>query len=202
MRSWVLGQTYRREGQTRRFKPVITIADRDASELSFQNLVEVHVLAAIRRKHRVSLQAVRKAVTYIEERLGVEHPLAAQEMLTDGKDLLVEKCGTLLNVSRAGQIEILEFVEAYLKRIERDRAGAPIRLFPFAGSKIENASRSIVIDPRVQFGRPCLAGTGIPTAVIAERYKAGESISEIAVDYRRDPSDVEEALRFEIKTAA
>jgi uncharacterized protein (DUF433 family) len=54
-----------------------------------------------------------------------------------------------------------------------------------------------VIDPRVQFGRPCLAGTGIPTEVVVERFNAGESIREIAADYEVDPQLIEEAVRYE-----
>ncbi len=58
-----------------------------------------------------------------------------------------------------------------------------------------------MIDPRVQYGRPVLAGSGIPTAVIAERYKAGESIDALAADYGRDTGDIEEAIRCELRLA-
>lgn len=43
-----------------------------------------------------------------------------------------------------------------------------------------------------------LAGT---TVVIAERYKAGESISALAKDYGRSDLDVEEAIRRELSAA-
>ena len=55
----------------------------------------------------------------------------------------------------------------------------------------------MVIDPRVQFGRPCLAGRGIPTAIITERYKAGDSIQILADDYRCPAHEIEEAIRYE-----
>ena len=58
-----------------------------------------------------------------------------------------------------------------------------------------------MIDPRVQFGRPCLRGTGIPTSVIAERYKAGDAISALAKDYDRTPEEIEDALRYEHRAA-
>lgn len=60
--------------------------------------------------------------------------------------------------------------------------------------------RSIVIDPRVAFGRPVLAGTGIPTALVAERYKAGETMEDLAKDYERDRVDIEEAVRCELNS--
>jgi uncharacterized protein (DUF433 family) len=43
-----------------------------------------------------------------------------------------------------------------------------------------------------------LAGTGIATTVIAQRYKAGESIAELAEDYGRSTPEIEEAIRCEL----
>jgi uncharacterized protein (DUF433 family) len=60
----------------------------------------------------------------------------------------------------------------------------------------------VVIDPRVSFGRPVLAGTGIPTAVLAERYKAGEPIAALAADYHCDTAMIDEAIRCELRLAA
>jgi hypothetical protein len=39
------------------------------------------------------------------------------------------------------------------------------------------------MDPRIEFGRPVLKSSAVPTAVIADRYKAGESIADLAEDY-------------------
>ena len=62
--------------------------------------------------------------------------------------------------------------------------------------------RAIAMDPYVSFGRPMLVGTGIPTAIVAERYKAGESIQELAYDYDLLPSLIEEAIRCELEMKA
>ncbi len=63
---------------------------------------------------------------------------------------------------------------------------------------IKEEPRTVVIDPRVSFGRSVLAGTGIPTAIIAERYKAGESVDALADDYGRKRVEIEEAIRCEL----
>ena len=47
-------------------------------------------------------------------------------------------------------------------------------------------------------GERVLVGTGIPTAIVAERYKAGESIDELAEDYGRSRNEIEEAIRCEL----
>ena len=67
---------------------------------------------------------------------------------------------------------------------------------------MRNAPEMVVIDPRLSAGRPVIAGTGLTTQIVAERYKAGESVSQLAADYGRDESEIEEALRCEIKLAA
>jgi uncharacterized protein (DUF433 family) len=45
-------------------------------------------------------------------------------------------------------------------------------------------------------------GTSIPTSIIAERYKAGDSLQDLAEDYDCDLSQIEEAIRCEIPLAA
>lgn len=188
VRYWALGRD--------KYKPVIVLADPVEKLLSFRNLVELHVLSAVRRQHGVALPSIRNAVQFLAREFDSEHPLSDDEMSTDGKHLFVEKFGQLINASREGQLAMRQALDAHLQRIDRDAKGLPIRLFPFTRAKPEGP-RSVVIDPRVQFGRPCLAGTGIPTAVVIERFKAGEELSSLAADYGRDVKDLEEAIRYE-----
>ena len=42
----------------------------------------------------------------------------------------------------------------------------------------------------------------IATAVIAERYKAGESVDQLAEDYGRNRLEIEEAIRCELPLEA
>jgi uncharacterized protein (DUF433 family) len=159
------------------------------------------VLSAVRRRHGVTLSAIRKAVAFLGREFGSKNPLSDEQMRTDGKHLFVEKFGQLINASQEGQIAMAEMLEAHLRRVDRDDRGLPIRLFPFTRSKPEGP-RSVVIDPRVQFGRPCIAGTGIPTRVVVERFQAGEPLASLAEDYGRSAADLEEALRYETEFQA
>jgi|SRR5579863_3226320 len=204
LRSWVLGRTYPRiEGQGV-FKPVITIPQSAPRLLSFTNLVEAHVLDAIRRKHRVPLPAVRKAIEYLQSKFPSRHPLADQSFETDGADLFVEKFKQVINISRDGQLAMRELLQSHLRRIDRDTNGLPLKLYPFTRRHQPDDPKVVVIDPRISFGRPVLAGTGIATAVIAERLKAGETIDQLAEDYGRQAHEIEEAIRYELqfRTAA
>ncbi|MDK2408547.1 DUF433 domain-containing protein [Aphanizomenon sp. PH219] len=56
-------------------------------------------------------------------------------------------------------------------------------------------------DPRIAFGRLVIAETGIPTIVLAQRLKAGESIQDLACDYNCDRLKIEEAIRCELSAA-
>lgn len=204
VRSWAVGRQYPTGVGPRQFKPVIKIADHENQLLSFNNLVELHILSSIRRTHNVKLDAIRRAVKYLHEEFGTEHPLLDDQMQTDGKSLFVQRYGQLVNASEHGQTEMEHLLELYLKRVERDGSGFPIRLFPFStqGGEIEAAPKIISIDPSVRFGKPCIAGTGIPTRIITERYFAGDQVSLLAEDYGRSIQEIEEAIRYESRIAS
>ncbi len=202
LRSWVVGRWYPTEVGRKFFKPVIALPDKDQLLLSFVNLVEAHVLDAIRREHHIPLPKVRIAVGYLKRKFPSEHPLADQRFVTDGLNLFIQKYGQLISISQDGQLAMRKLLEAHLRRIERDEAGFAVRLFPFTRKRLAEEPRAIVIDPYVSFGRPVLVGTGIATAVIAERYKAGESIDDLAKDYVREHLEIEEAIRCELEVEA
>ena len=174
--------------------------------LSFLNLTELHVLSAIRRRHQLKMRSIRDAIRYLSEHSRTsdarEHPLISQALKTDGMDLFVERYGQLVNISKGGQVEIREAIDAALKRIDFDTEGMPIKLYPFTRSTIQNAPTMVVIDPTLSAGRPVIAGTGLTTQIIAERYKSGESISDLAYDYERPNEEIEEAIRCELQAAA
>jgi uncharacterized protein (DUF433 family) len=202
LRSWVVGRLYPVNGQTKRSRPLIHLEDRQKHYLSFVNLVEAHVLAAIRRRHGVKLPKVRIALDYMHRHFSVEHPLIDQAFQTDGLDLFVERYGELINASREGQHAMKEIIGVYLKRIEWDASRLPIKLYPFTRATQSDAApasdpRVVVINPVISFGRPVIAGTGIPVSAIYERYKAGDSVADLERDFRLETGAIEEAIRCE-----
>ncbi len=165
-------------------------------------LVEAHVLAAIRRRHGVKLPTVRRALDCVHRQFRVEHPLIDQSFQTDGLDLFVERDGDLINASLEGQRAMKEIIGVYLKRIERDAKGLPVKLYPFTRDTQTEAApatdpRVAVMNPAISFGRPVIDGTGIPVSSIYERYKAGDSAADLAQDFRLEIGEIEEAIRCE-----
>ena len=88
-----------------------------------------------------------------------------------------------------------------LGRIESDD-GTPVRLYPFSRIPAEGSPRTIVMDPSIRFGRPTIAGRGVPTDNLLERHQAGDSIGELAADYDVPEAEIEEAIRYESMPAA
>lgn len=114
--------------------------------LSFINLIEAHVLAAIRRKHRIDMPAVRRTIEFLKREFGSPHPLADYKFETNGVDLFVEHLGDLISVSQGGQLAIRQLLEAHLRRIDRDDKGFPLRLYPFTRVNETEQPKNIVID--------------------------------------------------------
>ena len=157
---------------------------------------------AIRREHRIPLDKVRVAIDYLRTQFSSQHPLADHRFETDGLDLFIQEYGRLINITRSGQMAMRQLLQAHLRRIERNASGVAIRLYPFTRKRQPDEPKAVMIDPSVSFGRPVLVGTGVPTGIIAERYKAGESVEQLAEDYGRPHLDIEEAIRCELQVEA
>jgi uncharacterized protein (DUF433 family) len=169
------------------------------SHLSFFNLVEAHVLAAIRRKHSIRPENVRSALTYTATHLSVDRPLLNENFRTNGVHLFVTRLGNLINASKHGQIEIREVLDHYLERIDRDPKGVPIKLFPMLSHRSPDvAPREVEINPFVSFGRPIVAGTNVPIEAIIGRFNAGDSMADLAEDFGIATREVESAVRMEL----
>ncbi len=111
--------------------------------------------------------------------------------------LFVDRLGTLIDAADPKQT-LLPTLNEHLDRIEWENEFAA-RLFPFT-RLVEGAvlPRAIVIDPCRSFGRPVLDRLGVTTNVIAERYKAGDSIAKLVEEYGGQEADIEEAIRCEL----
>lgn len=195
LRTWVLGRDYETSSGTQKWPALVKIADRRAKRLSFKNLVELHVLSALRGR-KVRVDRIREAARFIKAQMGTDHPLADVDTSTDEVDVYVEYLGRLVNASR-GQAAFRPVVEQYLTRIDRDERGLARRLFPVTRVGKSLGPQRVVIDPARRFGKPSIEGTGVATAIIADRFRAGESARELAADFGVTEADVEEAVRFE-----
>jgi uncharacterized protein (DUF433 family) len=163
-------------------------------------LVESFVFASMRRVHGITMQRVPKALKFVGRELGMRRPLVHAQFRTDGVRLFVERADELLDATSPGQTLLREVLDASLERIGWGHEIAE-RTVP-VGARRSDRTKSIVIDPRRGFGQPSIAGTGVQAKIVAERYRAGESILELAKDYHLDLVQIEDAIRCETSEAA
>jgi len=184
--------------------PIIDLASKEPKRLSFMNLLECHMLSAMRSLYRLRLPKIRSALRSLstgDYARRLPHPLVQIRFLTDGVNLLIHEMDRLVDLSRHGQLAIPQVMEAYLQRIEVDQEGL-LQFYPFVMSKRPDEPKFIVISPRISFGKPVVAGTGISTAVIASRFNARESVTDLAREYGLEERQIEEAIRWETRAAA
>jgi len=196
LRQWVVGRRYPTRAGVGFSVPLVKLPDPAKPRLSFTNLVEVYVLASLRREHRIEMRKIREALRYLEEKLGSEHPLATEQLESFGGSLFIKKYGQLIDLPEDGQTAIQEVLRPYLRRIEHGAGGLAERFFPLRRTAGADSPRVVVIDPYVSFGKPTVAGTGVSVAILIARFRSGEALADLADDYDMTLPQVEEAIRY------
>jgi uncharacterized protein (DUF433 family) len=192
---WVIGDLYH--------APMSTVFTRRPILLSFKNLVECFVLESLRRIHGMSLQEIRKSIQQLRISKQSKYPLADYTLQTErGKLIYLDEAGNeLICLSKSGQMVFRDIVLPFLKRVERNERGIARRLFPFTRREHlkspSEAPRVVMIDPQIAFGMPVLVNSRISTAFLLSRKKGGASVRQLAADYGRPETEIEEALRLE-----
>jgi uncharacterized protein (DUF433 family) len=169
--------------------------------ISFLNLLELHILKGLRKQSGPPFQRIRRALKEYQEESGrteySDHPFLDPRLETDGIHPFLHDGDEYLNLNRPKQRGIPQILSTYLQRIDR-LAGGEFHFFPFIVGDDAQEPRSIQISPNIAFGRPVLAGTGIATDVIAGRFRARDSISDLAEEYGVSPALIEDAVRWEL----
>lgn len=207
VQNWAFGSSYPTAVGRRHAARLIEPAEPERHLLSFDNLLELHVLGGLRRDHKLKMPAIRSALNYLRREYRSDRPLLDEEMFTHEGSVLIEKYGRLVNASQEGQLAMHREMGIHLQRIERDEHGMILRLYPFTRRRSDSTGlldqpQLVAIDPMVAFGRPVITGSRVPTAEVADRYLAGDSVSALAEDYGRSPEEIEEAIRCELVPAA
>ena len=199
LRNWITGYSYKTTRGRRQAPPVIEPADPEENLLSFYNLVEAQVLAATKERS-IGLQSIRRAVECMREKFNEDRPLLRCVFDTYGQQIFVQSVAgknlkNPLNLSKYGQYGFGAILKKYLRRIDRDANGNPTRIFPMkAGAKRQR--KNIVIHPSLSAGKPSLSKSGVMIEVIWRRKKDGESITNLAKDFRLRPSEIKAAINY------
>lgn len=194
-RRWIDG--YVRSGV--HYQPVVRATSTGDDTVTWGELLETRLLAQF-RSSGVALQRLRPAVERLRDDLGTPYPLVSRRALLDveGRELVlrVQDATNLdpdlrLVVVRSGQLVLTPPAASFTERAT------------FSGDTITEVrlddDRVVVLNPRRAMGRPAVGG--VPAEVLAEGFRAGEAIADLAVLYELSISAVEAALRYELQAA-
>lgn len=189
VRRWFMGYD-RKAGGHESFLQAAPERSQDKLALTFENLIEVALVAALRAKG-MSTQAIRKAHQEAEREFG-SFPFARNAVYTSGKDIFIEateytrgEAEHLSALTKGGQRAWEPVLRDYLAEIDW-KDGWPIEWRPF---------KDIKLNPEIAFGLPNVEG--IRTEILRGRFMAEESVCEIADDFGLTTAQVETALRYE-----
>src|SRR5271157_2725157 len=112
---WTIGR-----GKT---PPLVRAAGRRPRALSFMNLLECHMLAAMRSLYELKLPKIRRAVAHLSQHSRFPHPLIEEALYTNRVDVLIREIDLDNKQSRGGQLEAHHTMDEHLKRSEKDSKG-------------------------------------------------------------------------------
>lgn len=191
-RRWIDG--YTRTGRS--YPPVIRDETTGSDLVTWGEFVEAKLLAAYRSKG-VPMLRMRPAVERLRDQFG-RYPLAHVRPWVAGRELVYQvqdEVGLakelLLVVARSNQYVLAPASAAFVAEVDWDPDQDEI-----AQVRPQGKNSPVTIDPLRQFGEPVVRS--VPTAVIAEQFRAGDPAAMIAELYELKLADIEAALRFEM----
>jgi len=200
LRAWTVGQQYRRKSDRAFFRPVISRPSETDSRVSFINLIEAHVLRALRTTHAVDLGYIREAIEVAEREFGIDRLLIRPELRTSAGELFLDRYTELLELSGAVQSVMRGMVLEYLEHVTFDETRLPVEFRPYS-RKPSDAGRDLIsLSPYVGFGRALVRRVGVSTQAIVQRLDAGEVAEEVIDDYGLSEDELEEAILYEAAT--
>ena len=205
VRRWLRGYQYSYGDAVRGQPPVVLQGRGPASpHASFLDLVD---LLFVKRflDHGVSLQKIRRALDEAREVLGTNH-FARQTFFTDGGAIFLRlkegaqrgRGEAILELMSGGQWVIAPVIRQLAQQIDfGSPEGLASRWHPLG------RDRPVVLDPKVSFGAPSIAGRGVKTININDLYMAeGESLESVRTWWGLTDTEIQAAVDFERQLAA
>lgn len=161
--------------------------------IAFEDLVSLRVVASLRAAS-ISFPRIRAAESYLREMTGHPRPFAVESLWTDNSRVFADLRSRLVAASEHGQVAMRLLEERLI----------PVHGLAFKGGVASSwtPASSILIQPEVQFGAPCIEGTRIPAAALWSAWRGGDSKRFLIESYRVSPDQVEAAIAWQEKIAA
>ncbi len=161
--------------------------------VSFLDMVELKLVGDL-RKAGVPMRKIRKAHESGRELLGVSHPFASQDIMTDGKCVLIRYKGRPMDLADY-QYVMEKVIAPFLDNLSFDPESRLARSW--------RVHDGVVIDPRLAMGQPVAENSKVPTAILARAVDgAGGNQQAVAEWYEVSIDDVRHAVEFESRSRA
>ena len=158
--------------------------------ISFRSLISMRLISILRAQG-VGLEAIRTSESWLTRVVGIDWPFISKPLWTYSSELFTEFQDKLVVASNHGQ-QAMDFIREWLEKIDIgllfDQEDLAYAWLP---------QEDVRIDPEIQLGKPCLAGTRIPTSTIWSKANAGDSVDVIAGLYGLSRDHVNHALAWE-----
>jgi len=168
-----------------------TWGDSKNKATSFFTMIEFYIFYQL-KELKIPTSKIMETHTFLSEKLNTPYPFATEKIKTDGSELfyLIDEIPVTANIKH--KYPFKEIIEYYFEKIDFNNESIAERYFPL-GKK-----RTIVVDPKHQFGQPTIAGTNILVDTIIGFIKGGENDEIIASLYNLNIdtiNDVKEYIR-------
>ena len=166
--------------------------------LTFEDLISMRVISFM-RSLGISFHSIHRAHSWLKDTTGHPRPFATEILWLDepgAMRIYTEMENILAVANRGGQLAFAVLVKDNL---------IPVHNMTFNELGIASSwspERCVKIDPTVQFGRPCIAGTRIPTSDIAGMFWAGDSPEFLSSSYGLPVGQIERAIAWEERLAS
>ena len=146
-------------------------------------------------KAGVTWKTLRDARAKAHESYQIEHPFCTLRFVTDGHCIFDDK-GTgdrdgMVDLAR-GQRVFPTVIKPFLKELQFAKDAGTLESWWPLGK-----NRQVVLNPALSFGQPIVAIGNVPTEVLFNAVKAGQSPQEVAHWYEVPLQSVRDATRFE-----
>jgi uncharacterized protein (DUF433 family) len=159
---------------------------------SFHDLVSLRVVAALRRAG-LRLPQIKAGADTIRRERGLVQPLAWEALQTDGVSRYFPGAQSLAAVSDNRQLTVQMLVAAYLHGVKYKSLVGGHRL------ATSWEPPSVLIDPSIQRGAPCVTGSRVQIAQLKRYLDAGDTPAYLAELFELDAEDIRRAINWYVR---
>lgn len=166
--------------------------------VNFYTMIELYTFYQLSHSG-IATKEIINAHDILSEKYQTSYPFANREVLqclrSDGGKVIFEQPDGIIYSVDANKQTYLNFIKVFFRNLDFDKDSIAIRLWPLGKEK------SIVCDPKHQFGQPVITGTNITAEALFSLFKGGEPEWFIADLYNISESQVRDAILFCQKAA-